>query len=672
MSEQPITLLTLNPRNMITGALVTVRLAGGGSAGYKQFGSTDWKAGLGGAPAIVQRLGFDGNGFSEGASTIALSLAYLAASLEHAKTMKGYYWPDAPFTLHSGPDGGADGDMMLRLTGRVTDTTGVGADLNIGLADLNVDYAKPVIKATFAGTGGIEGDAEMKGKPKKRAWGALFNVSADSLLKAQNIHVVSDPAHPILAFDQIYDRGNGASSLALVPWAGSIDATLNALIASVAPAGGAAIAPSIASFKWWHGNPGKLTCDIRGTIGGGYGDRPVDVAARVLETAAPVNFDLANINQFRLDRNYQFGWLVSDISSTAASEVQAMLSGISSWFAVGATGVIRFGTYSWGAPVAALTSASTEIVRSHAPVTKISLGYRTNQTVMARGDIAEVVFAADVSGLGALATQNSVDFVSQILPAGKPEPLADVTMIVTSPPPIAVPYNFDGTVKINELPKTLNFKLIRGAGLDVTTLANWSAVLKSGSAAFSIGAATGVLEITSLASDAVFEVSASYLGTIRKGQSAAVRKVDDPPVMTGGGSGGATSDATASIAPTTSSAYAGAQTRILPIAAGAGGVVNLAYPGEFSRATNGSANAAGKWQWRVVGGTWADIAGEIASSTPATKTGAPEPDNTRGTILVNQQKTGLSAGVTYEFQLLLRGSVAVTLNWIGNASGAGG
>ena len=671
MAGFAISLLTITARNMQTGAPVTVRLAGGGVAGYRNFGSADWYAGIGRAPAIAERLGFDGEGFGAGAVVSAVSITW-SGPKARADLLQALYYQDAPFTLHVGPDGGADADMTLRLAGRVTDVNGGRGSITFALADRSVDFDKPVITNSFAGTGGIEGDTEIKGAPKPRAWGRLFNVSFSSLLKADNIHVIADPAHPILAFDQVYDRGNAASALTVIGWAGSVAATLAALIAAAAPAGGAAVAPSIACIKWWHANPGKLTADIRGTIGGGYGDRPVDIAARILETASAASFDGANLNQHRLDRNYESGWFVDQIGTTAAKEVQLFLSGISSWYSADADGVIRFGTYQWSASAADLSSASTEIIRSFKPVSKVMMGWRRNQTVMARGDIAEAVFAADVNGLGALATQSSADFATQVSGAGKPEVNADVTMVVTSPPPIDVAYNFDASIKAGQLPKTLNFKLLRGANSDVTTLASWSAILKSGSASFSMGAATGILEITALSSDAVFEASATYLGVTRKGQSKATRKLDDPPVMTGGGGGGgASSDATSTINQTTSSAYGGAATRILTIAAGAGGVVNLSLVAEFSRATAGSASAFGKWQWRVVGGTFADVAAEVASSTSAFTSGPPEPDTTPGTIAVNQQKSGLTTGTSYEFQPLLRGNASVTLNWLGTASGAG-
>jgi hypothetical protein len=131
------------------------------------------------------------------------------------------------------------------LKGRVSDVGSTAGQITFALADTSADFAKPVLQAKFLGTGGIEGDAELKGQDKGRAWGALFNVSLRVLDKANNIHVCTDPAFPIAEFVQSYDKGNAASAQTLVPWASSINATLTALIATAAPSGGAAVAPSI-------------------------------------------------------------------------------------------------------------------------------------------------------------------------------------------------------------------------------------------------------------------------------------------------------------------------------------------------------------------------------------------------------------------------------------------
>ena len=131
------------------------------------------------------------------------------------------------------------------------------------------------------------------------------------------------------------------------------------------------------------------------------------------------------------------------------------------------------------------------------------------------------------------------------------------------------------------------------------------------------------------------------------------------------------STSTTAISATTSSSYAGANSPILMVSAGANGTVGLSFPGSFLRQANGTSGAFGKWQWRVVGGTFADVSSEIPSGLNAVKGGFPEPENSAGAIEVSQQKTGLTAGILYEFVLLLRGTTAASLNWNGTASAVG-
>ena len=71
--------------------------------------------------------------------------------------------------------------------------------LQLTIADLSGDLAKPVIdaKARFAGTGGIEGDATVNGRAKRRSWGRVFNVEAQVLIAADNVYELGDPARPL-------------------------------------------------------------------------------------------------------------------------------------------------------------------------------------------------------------------------------------------------------------------------------------------------------------------------------------------------------------------------------------------------------------------------------------------------------------------------------------------
>lgn len=663
MGNPRIWLLTASPRSAATGAIVTVRLGGGGTRGFNQFGSVDWKAGLVRPPLIAQRLGYDGGQFGDGSIVQALQMAWGGRDAL-VKSLAALHWRDQAFTLHSGPEGGSDAEMILILSGRFADVTTAPGQLIMAMADPAVDLTKPLISATFGGSGGIEGDAEIKGDAKWRGWGALYNVTLRSLDKANNIHVATDPAFPIQAFDQIYDKGNAASALTLVNWAGSIAATLAALIASAPPAGGAAVAPSIACIKWWYPVPGKLTCDLRGEIGAGYVDRPADIAARMIGIAAGPAVDNASVVLARAARNHVAGWLISDASATTATELTAMLSGVSLWWGLTAAGVIEFGTWAWDAPVATLKAERIDRVQSFKPVSKVSLGWKRNQSVMSRGDIAGVVLYGEVAGVPTTLAGVNAGEGAKLTGI---EPGADVTMQVTAPPPVSISCDYLGSVKTGQLPLDLNFKLLRASGADITTTSAWSAIIKTGSASFTIGPATGILNVTACSADVVFEVSALFSGATRKAQTGVMRLLDPPPAASGGGSSGSDSTISASASTSYGAANGGPFTAI----AGSAGQVGLGFPGEFTRTTNGSMDAFGKWQWRVIGGTFADVGTEIGSTSPAFRGGFPEPSNDAGSITVTQTKTGLTAGTSYEFQLLLRNSGAGTLNWIGTATGIG-
>jgi hypothetical protein len=392
-------LLVVTPRIAATGATVTVRLAGGGRSAFKQLGASSWWAGLQEPPSIVQRLGFDDGEFGEGSIVQALELRW-GGTAKRSGILAAYYWRDATFTLYSGPEGGLDADYSVVLSGRIADALPEPGRITLQMADPAVDLARPVLAgAVFAGTGGIEGVAELKGRPKRRAMGNCRNVELWSLDPATNIWVATDPARPLQAIDQVYDRGNAASSLTTVAWAGSIAATLTALQAASAPQGGAAIAPSIGCIKWWFANPGKLSCDLRGEIGSGYVDRPADIAAWAVAAVNGPAVNAASLTAARALRNIESGLLVSDDSS-AGEIITRLLSGVSLWWGMKSSGEMEFGAWAFGASAGNITASRAVRVKTHKPVKRLTLGWRQNNMVMSRGDIAASLFWSEVTGSG--------------------------------------------------------------------------------------------------------------------------------------------------------------------------------------------------------------------------------------------------------------------------------
>lgn len=248
----------------------------------------------------------------------------------------------------------------------------------------------------------------------------------------------------------------------------------------------------------------------------------------------------------------------------------------------------------------------------------------------------------------------------------RPENSADVTALVTGTKTVNIACDYLGATKSGQLPLDAAFKLTNGASSDVTTGASWAAVLRSGTATFTptpaAPNATGVLNITDLSMDAVIEMVATYTGKTRTGTLTLQRVLDAPP-----GTGSISSSST--ISQTTSASYGSGNSPVLTAVAGAGGQVACTFPATFKRTTNGTNGAFGKWQWRVVAGSFADITTEIPSSANnARDNTVAEPYNIAGSISVSMTKTGLTPGTTYEFQLLLRNDDASTNSWFGTAA----
>lgn len=217
-----------------------------------------------------------------------------------------------------------------------------------------------------------------------------------------------------------------------------------------------------------------------------------------------------------------------------------------------------------------------------------------------------------------------------------------------------------GTVKTGELPRDVGITASSGL-TNVTTAGTWSRTATTG-VTCTIGAATGILNITALTTLEVYvPVSFTYSGVTRTGTVHIVRQDDPPTSGTGGSSGSSTGTkaSTTTLANATATTYGTAESATLTVEAGAAGKVKCTAPFGYKR-TPGTASGAtgcfGKWQWRALAGTWADITTEVADTDDATTVvNAGDPtQNTIGSISVTHTKDTLTAGTQYEFKFLWR------------------
>jgi hypothetical protein len=255
------------------------------------------------------------------------------------------------------------------------------------------------------------------------------------------------------------------------------------------------------------------------------------------------------------------------------------------------------------------------------------------------------------------------------------EPTADATALVqpsvTGPTPITFTANYLGTLDPGQVPRDVPYKRLQGDA-DVTASTAWSILSRDG-VSNTIGASDGVVNITDVTKDVASFVIRTERGGVTRDYRVEVQKSKSaPPVNTGGGGGNpGTTGSTNVSASATSTTYGSADSPSFSCVAGTAGQVALSAALDVSLyASGGNFSQVGyaKWQWRPVGGSWADVAAETASDGPAIYDKFNGPENT--TLSASATKTGLTSGTTYEFRLSYRKGSGTALQYM-SFSGTG-
>lgn len=388
-----IILVEAQPARASDGVAETVRFAGGGAALPYRYDGQDWRAGISALPAIFTSLNVEQGDYGTGAVPRAMELIWAPARNADLAAMAAYFWPDAPVTVRIGDEGATP---PITVAGKIIEARVEKGTLKLMLADPAMDIKKPVLTARFAGTGDLEGPVEWQGKIKPRIWGRVWNRAVEPIDKANNIYCVADPARPLLAIDAVRDKGAAAAAINILAWQGSMAATLAALRAAVAPAGGCVVAPSIACLKWWT-QPELLHVDVRGEVAGGYVETAASIAARVAGAVAGPAFAAGTVAAADAARADPVGVLIDDDRTTAAQVIDAILGDVSLLWLLDGSGNIIIRPWGWGVSAASVRSEEVERKQVFRPVATTKIGYKRNQSPIARGSLAAIVLAGDVN-----------------------------------------------------------------------------------------------------------------------------------------------------------------------------------------------------------------------------------------------------------------------------------
>lgn len=399
-----VILMAAAPRDS-SGQAVVVRLQGGGRY-PAQYQGEAWLPALTDWPDLQQELPFDGLTFG-GGSAANIGQVRFALNGGRLAWLTELIWTRAPVMFYIGEDGDAASFTVL-WRGRARSLVADANDAELTLADPALVLERALLTGRYAGTGGTEGDASVQGVLKRLAWGQPNNVGLTLIEKANLIYASVDQA---VVFRGIKQGGLSQSV------SGDV-ASLAALRAAVIPAGRVATCAALGLVRPAAEPTYPLTADL--TIAG---PRTPAALAGTLAARAGLAFAAGQIAAFD-SLGQEIDLVVSD-ELTLRQALDQIFAPLGAWWRLNAAGALECGRYL--DPSAATVSLPGHLTLSHRrlttqpPVWRSVIGHDVNWRPLADGEIAGIIRAAEVEGLGALATQDGVDWDTQVGGTGKPE-----------------------------------------------------------------------------------------------------------------------------------------------------------------------------------------------------------------------------------------------------------
>ena len=196
-------LATIAPLDPATGSRVTLRASSADRREMLALNSVRWVPAIIRRPSISDDL-FDGNftgAINDGGATIDFAMFGLKRQDALAAT---YRYAGAVVTIYEGDIGDA-WPWTTIFTGIVDSFTNDAERLSLRLKVNTAPFGVPVLTATYAGTGGKEGGADLKFKVKPWCFGAASNVEP-VLIDVTNIVYQVSAYGPINGVTACYER----------------------------------------------------------------------------------------------------------------------------------------------------------------------------------------------------------------------------------------------------------------------------------------------------------------------------------------------------------------------------------------------------------------------------------------------------------------------------------
>lgn len=413
-----VLLAEITPYDPVTTSTVTVRMASARRdtrAVNVPGNANQW------LPAITQAPQFSYAIIEEGV-TGEIETTYgsigirFSAALDN-DTWSRYVWDGALTKLWIGELGADFSTYSQIFQGRAGSlergTRGTGS---ISLRGAEADLDKPLLSATYAGTGNAEGPLELKGKAKPWTSGLCEGVEAvliDPVNWVYQYHAYGPTQGVVAVYGMALDLG--AATAVTSGYAGLVGLTL-------AP-GQWAYAADVGMFRLGAEPSGKITADVAGALDGATFPVKVGaIASHLIKTAGVAAGSISSTSATALDTDFPHDWnlYVADGTTTIAEAVRKACSDINGYAFADGSGVWRFGRFKTGKTPTVLADSrtSTPLVRAEtvtqlsvaAPVYEVKVGGRRNYGVHTTDEISPALLDAleKLGGIAEGATRNVV------------------------------------------------------------------------------------------------------------------------------------------------------------------------------------------------------------------------------------------------------------------------
>lgn len=164
-------------------------------------------------------------------------------------------------------------DWFVVFRGTAADMHVDEQELTVTLQDDSFKLEVPLQTSTYSGDGGIEGTADLAGKPKPLVFGSVLNITPPLVVPNSYLYQVHDGA--VEAIAAVYSRG-----VALI--AGDNYATSALLLAASTASGEFDTCLAEGMFRVNFVLEGEITADVDGDSAGSFAETKADIIRRIL------------------------------------------------------------------------------------------------------------------------------------------------------------------------------------------------------------------------------------------------------------------------------------------------------------------------------------------------------------------------------------------------------